>query len=47
MGRMWGKVVQSGRRILVMHSIGFLMDKGVYNFRRRKGRKGVSLIHAP
>jgi hypothetical protein len=30
-----------------MDSIGNPMDKGIYNFFRRKGRKGVSLIHAP
>ena len=30
-----------------MDSIGQLMDKGVYDFRKGKGRKGVSIIHAP
>ena len=47
MGMMWGKVVQSGERLNPMDSIGQLMDKGVYDFRKGKGRKGVSLIHAP
>lgn len=43
----WGKVGRSGVRLSLMDSIGQLMDKGVYDFRKGKGRKGVSLIHAP
>ena len=30
-----------------MDSIGNSMDKGVYDFFKRKVRKGMSLIHAP